>query len=122
MTFWCLTTSPHNLTTTAEFGWRVQGVKSRRARTAREMAPGDRIVYYVTKAVAFADRQPRRVEVDVGPRQAEHLAAAHAGVDREHGRRREPLAVERGDERADLLAVPGPQRRAAGRVAAVAAA
>jgi predicted RNA-binding protein len=53
MSAWCLTTSPDNFRRTAETGWKVQGVKSRRERTAREIAPGDRIVYYVTKAMAF---------------------------------------------------------------------
>ncbi len=54
MTVWCLTTSPDNVAKTAELGWKLQGIKSRRAKTAREMKPGDKLVYYVTKAVAFA--------------------------------------------------------------------
>lgn len=54
MTVWCLTTSPDNVAKTAELGWRVQGIKSRRGKTAREIVPGDRFVYYVTKHVAFA--------------------------------------------------------------------
>ncbi len=54
MTVWCLTTSADNLERTAELGWTVQGIKSRRAKTAREIGPGDKVVYYVTKAVAFA--------------------------------------------------------------------
>ncbi len=54
MTTWCLTTSPDNLAATAALGWKLQGVKSRRGRTARDIKPGDRLVYYVTKAVAFA--------------------------------------------------------------------
>lgn len=53
MTTWCLTTSPDNFARTAGLGWRVQGIKSRREKTAREIAPGDRVVYYVTKHVAF---------------------------------------------------------------------
>jgi predicted RNA-binding protein len=53
MSVWCLTTSPDNFRRTAEAGWEVQGVKSRRERTAREIAVGDKIVYYVTKAMAF---------------------------------------------------------------------
>lgn len=53
MAIWCLTTSPDNFARTAELGWKVQGIKSRRGKTAREMAPGDKIVYYVTKHVAF---------------------------------------------------------------------
>lgn len=50
---WCLTTSPDNIAKTAELGWKVQGIKSRRGKTAREMRPGDKIVYYVTKVSAF---------------------------------------------------------------------
>ena len=53
MSYWCLTTSPDNFAKTAELGWKVQGIKSRRGKTAREIKPGDKIVYYVTKAVAF---------------------------------------------------------------------
>jgi hypothetical protein len=53
MTVWCLTTSPCNFARTAELGWSVQGVKSRRRRTAEQVAPGDRIVFYVSQAVAF---------------------------------------------------------------------
>ena len=51
---WCLTTSPDNLARTAELGWSVQGVKSRRRKTAEQVEPGDKVVYYVTKHVAFA--------------------------------------------------------------------
>ena len=53
MTVWCLTTSPDNFALTAELGWKVQGIKSRRGKTAREIHPGDKLVYYVTKEVAF---------------------------------------------------------------------
>ena len=53
MRIWCLTTSPDNFAATAARGWKVQGVKSRRRRTAEELRPGDRLVYYVTKHMAF---------------------------------------------------------------------
>ena len=53
MTVWCLTTSPDNFAKTAELGWKVQGIKSRRGKTARDIHPGDKLVYYVTKVVAF---------------------------------------------------------------------
>jgi predicted RNA-binding protein len=49
-----LTTSPDNVARTAELGWKLQGIKSRRGKTAREIHPGDRLVYYVSKAAAFA--------------------------------------------------------------------
>ena len=54
MTIWCLTTSPCNLARTAELGWTVQGLKSRRRPTALRIAPGDRVVYYVAQVMAFA--------------------------------------------------------------------
>lgn len=54
MTVWCLTTSPENFAKTAELGWSVQGIKSRRAKTAKQIAAGDKVVYYLTKHVAFA--------------------------------------------------------------------
>jgi hypothetical protein len=50
---WCLTTSPDNLARTAALGWALQGLKSRRRRTAEQLAPGDTITYYVTGACAF---------------------------------------------------------------------
>jgi hypothetical protein len=53
MTTWCLTTSPDNFARTAELGWKVQGIKSRRQKTAKEIAVGDKVVYYLTKVVAF---------------------------------------------------------------------
>ncbi len=54
MTTWCLTTSRGNVAKTAELGWTVQGVKRRRRRTAEQLAPGDKLVYYVSGAIAFA--------------------------------------------------------------------
>lgn len=53
MTIWCLTTSPDNFERTAELGWKVQGIKARREKTAKQIAPGDKVIYYVTKHVAF---------------------------------------------------------------------
>ena len=53
MTIWCLTTSPDNFAKTADLGWKIQGIKSRRGKTARDIHPGDKLVYYVTKHVAF---------------------------------------------------------------------
>jgi predicted RNA-binding protein len=53
VTVWCLTTSADNFAKTAELGWKIQGIKSRRGKTAREIHPGDKIVYYVTKHIAF---------------------------------------------------------------------
>lgn len=54
MTAWCLTTSPANFATTAARGWKVQGIKSRRAKTGGEIHPGDRFIYYLTGVSAFA--------------------------------------------------------------------
>ncbi len=53
MAVWCVTTSSDNFAKTAELGWKVQGIKSRRGKTAQEIKPGDKLVYYVTKHVAF---------------------------------------------------------------------
>lgn len=53
MTVWCITTSPENFAKTAEHGWNVQGIKSRREKTAAKIRPGDKVVYYLTKVVAF---------------------------------------------------------------------
>lgn len=53
MTTWCLTTSPDNFAKTAALGWKIQGIKSRRGKTAQEIAVGDKLVYYITKHVAF---------------------------------------------------------------------
>jgi EVE domain len=53
VTVWCVTTSPDNFAATANLGWKLQGIKSRRGKTAREIKPGDKLVYYVTKVVAF---------------------------------------------------------------------
>jgi len=53
VTAWCLTTSPGNFAKTAELGWKVQGIKSRRRPTAMQIRPGDKLVYYITEVVAF---------------------------------------------------------------------
>ena len=53
MTAWCLTTSPDNFATTARQGWTVQGIKSRRRKTATELRAGDTLVYYLTGVSAF---------------------------------------------------------------------
>ena len=53
MRVWCLTTSPDNFSATAARNWTVQGIKSRRRRTAEELQPGDKLVYYLTRHVAF---------------------------------------------------------------------
>jgi len=51
---WILTGSPENLAATRERGFAVIGLKERRRRQAEQIAPGDRIVLYVTKVKAFA--------------------------------------------------------------------
>jgi hypothetical protein len=48
-----VTTSPDNLARTAELGWTLQGLKSRRGPTARALRAGDSLTYYVTGAKAF---------------------------------------------------------------------
>jgi len=51
---WILTGSPENLAATREHGFRVIGMKERRRRQALAMAPGDRIVFYLTGIGQFA--------------------------------------------------------------------
>jgi hypothetical protein len=51
---WILTGSPENFAVTRELGFRVIGAKERRRRQALEMEPGDRIVFYLTRVMAFA--------------------------------------------------------------------
>lgn len=53
MAVWCVTMTPDNFARTAELGWTVQGLKSRREKTARQVQPGDKFVLYLSKAQAF---------------------------------------------------------------------
>ena len=50
---WVLTGSPENLAATREHGFEVIGLKERRRAFAEQIAPGDRIVLYVTRVMAF---------------------------------------------------------------------
>ena len=50
---WILTGSLENLRATRERGFRVLGVKEGRRNFAEQMAPGDRVVFYVTGVQAF---------------------------------------------------------------------
>ena len=51
---WILTGSPENHAATAEHGYRVIGLKERNRNRALEIVPGDRIVLYLTRIMAFA--------------------------------------------------------------------
>jgi len=51
---WIIVGSPENFRRTAELGFTVQGIKSRHRRKAARMAPGDKLVYYLTGRKAFA--------------------------------------------------------------------
>ncbi|HZQ78143.1 MAG TPA: EVE domain-containing protein [Acidimicrobiia bacterium] len=63
MTSWMVVTSPDNLGRTSDLGFSVQGFKTRQRRKVLEqMAPGDNLVYYVSKVQAFA--ATARVESD----------------------------------------------------------
>ena len=53
-TTWILTGSPENFAVTRERGFRLIGMKERRRNQALEMAPGDRIVFYLTQLGVFA--------------------------------------------------------------------
>jgi hypothetical protein len=50
---WVLTGSLDNFRATREHGFRVIGAKEGRRRMAEQIAPGDRIVFYVTGLQAF---------------------------------------------------------------------
>lgn len=50
---WILTGSPENLAATAERDFSLIGLKEGRRRSAERIEPGDRIVFYVTRAMAF---------------------------------------------------------------------
>jgi hypothetical protein len=50
---WVLTGSLDNFRAAREQGFRVIGAKERRRRMAEQIAPGDRIVFYVTGVQAF---------------------------------------------------------------------
>jgi hypothetical protein len=52
--YWIIVGSPDNFRRTAELGFTVQGIKSRHRKKAERMAPGDKLVYYVTGLKAFA--------------------------------------------------------------------
>lgn len=50
---WILTGSPENFAATRERGFTLIGAKEGRRRQAEQMAPGDRIVFYLTRVAAF---------------------------------------------------------------------
>lgn len=51
---WILTASPENHEATREHGFSVIGIKERNRARALQIEPDDRIVLYLTKAMAFA--------------------------------------------------------------------
>ena len=51
---WILTASPENHEATREHGFEVIGIKERNRARALQIEPGDRIVLYLTKVMAFA--------------------------------------------------------------------
>lgn len=53
-TTWIIVGSPDNFAATGAHGFTVQGIKTRHRRKAEAMRPGDRIVWYITGAKAFA--------------------------------------------------------------------
>ncbi len=52
--YWIIVGSVDNFQRTADLGFRVQGMKSRHRKKAERMAPGDKLVYYLTGVKAFA--------------------------------------------------------------------
>ncbi len=51
---WILTASPENHEATKAHGFEVIGIKERNRARALQIEPGDRIVLYLTKVMAFA--------------------------------------------------------------------
>jgi hypothetical protein len=51
---WILTGSPENFAATRDHDFRVIGLKERNRNRALEIVPGDRIVLYLTREMAFA--------------------------------------------------------------------
>jgi predicted RNA-binding protein len=51
---WILTGSPENYEATKARGFSVIGLKERNRNRALQIEPGDRIVFYITKKMAFA--------------------------------------------------------------------
>ena len=52
--YWVIVGSPENFAKTREMGFTIQGLKSRHRKKAERMNPGDKFVYYLTGAKAFA--------------------------------------------------------------------
>ena len=50
---WILTGSPENFAATREHGFKVIGMKEMRRNMAEQIAPGDEIVFYLTRVKAF---------------------------------------------------------------------
>jgi predicted RNA-binding protein len=52
--YWILVSSADNLQATKDHGFSVQGMKSRHRKKAEQMAPGDKLIYYLTGKKVFA--------------------------------------------------------------------
>jgi hypothetical protein len=51
---WILTGSQENYAATEEHAYKIIGLKERRHKQALDIEPGDRIIFYLTKVMAFA--------------------------------------------------------------------
>lgn len=51
--YWIIVGSVDNFRRSADLGFTIQGIKSRHRKKAERMAPGDKIVYYLTGVKAF---------------------------------------------------------------------
>lgn len=52
--YWILVSSAGNLQATKDRGFSIQGMKSRHRKKAEQMAPGDKLIYYLTGKKVFA--------------------------------------------------------------------
>src|SRR5688500_5426579 len=52
--YWIAVSGEANFEKTRELGFELQGFKTRQRRKAERMADGDKLVWYITKEMAFA--------------------------------------------------------------------
>ena len=52
--YWIAVSGEANFEKTRDLGWQVQGFKRRQRRKAESMEEGDKLVWYITKRMAFA--------------------------------------------------------------------
>ncbi len=51
--YWIIVGSPDNFAVSREYGFTIQGMKSRHRKKAEQMKPGDKLIYYITGIKSF---------------------------------------------------------------------